>query len=98
MVFRDFVKASELIDYYRHLSIAEFPGVPCDDDVMNLFFYEIRDDLRNLFRLTSFLFEEYKRIYFPKMAKSLFVTLLAEKSVLDWKGLNSIFHRLLTIK
>lgn len=96
--FRVFMKASELIDLYRHQGIAEFDGVPHDDDVIILFFYEIRDDLRNLSRLTLFLFEEYKKIYFPKMTKSLFVSLFEEKCGLDWKGLKAIYQRLMTLR
>jgi len=98
MVFRDFVTASELVGHYRRTGIAELPAEPHYDDVLSLYYEEIINDLRNLSRLTVFLFEEFKREYFPRMTGSLFVSLLAEKLGLDWKGLNAVFQRMLTIR
>ena len=98
MVFRDFVTASELIDHYRRTGIAELPTEPHYDDVLSIFYDEIITDIRNLSKLTVFLFEEFKKSCFPEMTQSLFVSLLAEKCGLDWKGLNMVFQRLLTIR
>ena len=51
MVFRDFVTASELVDHYRRIGIAEFADEPHYDDVLSLYYEEIINDLRNLSRL-----------------------------------------------